>query len=369
MLPKKGALWLGTMNSYLGNSALIVLPHNTLEMRRKTPEERERQILEGIELACKIGAKKIAFAGLIPTLLNHWNNLTSTKLMGYKKKIITGQTMTCVGVGSVFEKLLTKTNCNALSVVGLGSIGELSLILLLEKVLKPKKIILCDLPIRKNKLQRLAENIEKNYSIPTNIVFYGEETFLKVYEGDMFLGAVSSKNVLHPDLLRKGSILIDDSFPPIVPLRSSVDRMKNKKDVLILSGGRMCLSSFYFKSELWRVSQYLLSFFLKQIGNQGIPGCWLEALVYSNQSMEFKKNIKPDQNLELKETTKTNQNYLISKENVLKAWKLKEHLNLTLPDYHFFKYSIPSELMEQVCKYRQQEFGLRPLKKPQFIIE
>ncbi len=370
---RKKALWLGTMNSPLGNSALIVLPYSIWEMKNKTPEEREEQVLKGVDLAGQIGAKKIAFAGWLPSLLGHFQRLSSTKLINHKKRIITDQTMTGVGVGAVFEKLLTKTHCDILSVVGCGAIGRSSLILLLEKILQPKKIILCDLPAKKYKLQRLAEEIEKTYSISTDTAFYGEETFLKIYEGDMLLGAVSSKNTLHPGLLKKGAVLVDDSFPPIAPLRSAIDRMKNQKDILILSGGKMLLPSSHFQSEIWQIRP-LLSLFLKQIGNQGLPGCWLEAIVQSHQSAELKKNIGPpglknplsqtshkaSHKISAKAESAARQKTPIVKENILKAWELKDSLNLTLPDFHFFKYSIPPDLTEQVYKYRQEILQIEP---------
>ena len=351
ILSRKKALWLGTVNSHLGNSALIVLPPRTMEMKSKSFEGKEKEILKGVKLAKNLGAEQIAFAGLLPSLLNHFTGLTHKELIQYKEQITTGHTMTCIGLGSVFQELLKKTFCQTLSVVGLGSIGSSSLVLLLEKILKPKKIILCDLPKRKTKLMDWSEDIQKTYSIPVEPAFYGEKSFVKVYEGDMLLGAVSSKNVLNPKLLKKGSILVDDSFPPIISVRGSIDRMKEEKDVLILSGGRMKMAFCHWTSELWQLPQFLISAFLQQMGSQGLPGCWLEALVYSYQKAEFKQKIKPQQPADLK------QKYFIPKENILKAWKLKDSLNLTLPDFHFFQYRIPPTLIETVHQLRQRDLA------------
>ena len=285
--------------------------------------DREKEILKGILLANKLGTKKIAFAGLLPSLLNHFNDLTHKELIKHKEKIIRGQTMTCVGVGAVFAEISKKTSCKTLSVIGLGSIGKTCLHLLLEQILRPEKIVLCDLPKRKNKLEELAVVIEKKYSITTETALYGEETFLKVYEGDMFLGASSSKNVLNPSLLKKGTVLVDDSFPPIIPMRNAINRMKNKKDLLILSGGRMVLPSYSLKSELWQIPQFLISLFLKHIGNKGLPGCWLEALVYSDQKTQF----------------------FFQDKDILKVWELKNSLNLTLPDFIFLNTRFPLSLL------------------------
>ena len=338
VLGRKKTSWIATTNSSLGSSALIVLPFSVLEMKNKSLLEREKEVSKGVLFANQLGAGKIAFAGLLPSLLNHFDNLTYKELIKYKRQIVTGQTMTCIGIGAVFKELSKKTSCRTLSIVGLGTIGKTSLHLLLEKGLRPKKIMLCDLPKRKNKLERLAVEVEKKYSIKIDIALYGEETFFKIYEGDMFLGAVSSRNVLDPHLLKKGSILVDDSFPPIVPVRNSIERMKNKKDVLILSGGRMCLPFCHFTSELWQIPQFLISVFLKQMGKQGLPGCWLEALAYS--CPEFERALKQS-------------NGSGWQENILKAWELKDTLDLSLPDFHFFKYQIPSDLINKIYKLRQ----------------
>ena len=110
--------------------------------------------------------------------------------------------------------------------------------------------------------------------------FYCEDSFNQVYQSDMFLGASSSGNVLKVDNLRPGSILIDDSFPPVISVRDSIKRIKNKQDVLILGGGKMLLPQVHFQSTVWYIPQALISLFLNQMGKEGLPGCWLEAVVF-----------------------------------------------------------------------------------------
>ena len=379
------ALWIGLMDSPFGNSALIVLPQSTAEMKKKSLQERERELLKGLNLAQNLGAKKIAFAGLLPSLLNHFQGLTSKELAQYKESLIKGQTMTCLAVVQVFEKLLKQTDCQTLSLMGLGAIGSNCLHLFLEKLAKPKKIILCDVLKRKALLQKKALEIQKTYHIPTDIALYEEDSFLKIYEGDFILGAVSSKNILNPWLLKPGAVLVDDSFPPLVSIKESVERMKKKKDILILSGGRMKLSFCTFHSPLWQVPKMLLSFFIKQFGQQGLPGCWLEALLSEkledllNPKLETKAKSETEDKIvstfeESKEhTTKPLSLKYGSKdkqplkteftgqlpslqEKLLKVWDLKESLDLILPDYHLFKYKIPSETVNRVLSLRKSLF-------------
>ena len=360
------ALWLGTVHSPLGSSALIILSHSTSEMKKKSLSDREKELLKGLELAENLGAKKIALAGLLPSLLNHFHNIKNKELIKRRESLIKGQIITCLAIVKVFEKLLQQTNCQVLSILGLGAIGTNCLHLFLEKIAKPQKIILCDVLKRKAKLQKKALDIQQIYSIPTDIALYGEDSFLKVYEGDLLLGAVSSKNVLNPLLLKPGAVLVDDSFPPLVSIRDSINRMKKKKDILILSGGRMKLSSCAFQSELWQIPQKLISFFIKQVGNQGLPGCWLEALLSEQLKslLNSKQNNQPENKTEkkamlrrAKQATEFLRHNSSIEDKLLQVWELKENLNLALPDFHFFKYKIPSEIVSQVRNLRQQQFG------------
>lgn len=440
LFPRKNPLWIGTLHSSLGQSALIMLTYSTLEMRRRKQEDRERAVLDGLQLSKKIGTKKTAFAGLLPSLLNHFQSLSLKEWQDYKGQISTGQSMTCVGMGAVFEELLKNTRCRILSVVGLGAIGSSSLILLLEKIMRPDKIILCDRLKRKNKLKEWAGEIQKTYSVPVESVHYEEENFIKVYEGDMILGAVSRPNILNPDFLQTGCILVDDSFPPILSVKKAIHRMKNKKDVLILSGGKMKPASYHWTSESRLIPSFLISLFSKQIGAEGIPGCWLEALtagpadkgkgwdVSTDRQTETLKRANKEDGLDnptgeksdsflsfspqspgatppgkgsfaVRASAKTNEkreetnkidrakidemelrdelgsanrneteltnkfgsvdiNKMkiidTQKENLLKAYKLKDSLNLTLPDLHFFKYQIPQKLITAVFRLRKK---------------
>ena len=97
-------LWLGTVDSPFGSSALIILPQSTAEMKKKSLPEREQKLLKGLNLAQKLGAKKLAFAGLLPSLLNHFQDLTNKELVSYKESLIKDQTMTLFGGGDSFSQ-------------------------------------------------------------------------------------------------------------------------------------------------------------------------------------------------------------------------------------------------------------------------
>ena len=111
----------------------------------------EEEISKAVSSAVAQGARRISFAGQLPSLLNYCANFSNERLNLHKEKITTGHTMTCLAMASTFESVLKETKCKTLSVIGVGSIGRSSLILILEKGMKrlPKKIILCDFKKKK----------------------------------------------------------------------------------------------------------------------------------------------------------------------------------------------------------------------------
>lgn len=326
-LSKNKSFCVGKIKTPIGDSYLIVLPKSTKQMKLKNLEERWDIVLTALKLAENLGAKKISFAGLLPSLLDHFKNFPEDKFSF--DKITTGHTATSLSIGLMLEKIIKNKPAQSLAFVGLGSIGRLSLFLTLEKVLKPKKIILCDLRKREKELLDLADQIQNQYGVSAEISYYNEESFLNVYRSDIILGAVSSKSILNPYLLKKGAILIDDSFPPILSIKDSIDRMKTKKDVLILTAGKLDIGTLEFKSSLWFLPKFFVSYFMKQ--NKGLPGCWAEALLACKW---------PDLFLAKNATTKS---------LLLKVWDQKEDLNLKLPDFHLANYKIPLSL-ENLCK-------------------
>lgn len=332
ILNHKEPFCFGKLKSRLGESYLIMLPESAAQMKGQSLAERRVSVLQALKLAHSMKAEKISFAGLIPSLLNHFEDLPED-YKPYERKITRGHVITCMGIALLVEKLLKKTSCHSLAFVGLGSIGRLSLDLLFEKVIKPQKLILCDLRKKQKNMEELAGQIQLKYNLPAQICYYGEDSFLKAYQADFIIGAVSSKFLLNPDLLQKGTVLIDDSFPPILSVSRSIERMKKKKDVLILSGGKLDIGGFHFESFFWKISSFIISYFTKQLGGGALPGCWLEALIEA-------------QGVSSHPATGDRQ-------KLISLWPQKEQRGLKASHLHFFKYKIPPSLEEKIYQVRK----------------
>ena len=325
------------LQTNLGASGLIVLPYSLEELKKMEQSKKEHEVYKAAMKAFSYGAKRVSLGGQLASQLNYCEDFASKDLSAHKDTITTGHSLTCLSVAATIEKVLQKTTCKTLAVIGVGSIGKSSLCLSLEKInkLQGVEVILCDIQKKSKSLELFSKSIEEKYKVKTKIVFYGTPSFQQVYQADIILGASNSPHIIKVDKLLPGTILVDDSFPPVISVKKSIQRMKEQKDVLIVGGGKLLLHPSEFKSLTWQMPQALISQFLKQLGSKGLPGCWLEAIVFA-----YKKEHNVTHGL-------------ITPDKVVPLWDLKSELGLEVPDLHFYKYTVPAKILENICSLRK----------------
>ena len=326
---------MAQLETNLGRSGLIIMPYTLKELKIMDQAQKEDQVAKAILLALEYDVEKIALGGQLASQLNYCQTFVNSDLNIHKDKITTGHALTCLAVATTYETLLHKgliTNIQnqTLAVLGVGSIGQASLILMLEKVLPHnlKKVILCDLPSKQLKLERFAQWLKDKYDLKTLIVYYQTDSYKNIYKADLFLGASNTPHILDIKKLQSGSIVVDDSFPPIISVRDSIQRMKKDQDVLIVGGGQLTLPQFEFKSLNGWLPSFLINGLLKQLGDRGLPGCWLEAIVFA----KYQKITRG----------------LVTPEHVLPLWDIKKELKLEPPPLHFYKHTITKGHLEKI---------------------
>ena len=317
-----------------------MLPHSLRDIQNMTQDRREMEVARAMELAVQNGAKKVALAGQLASQLHYCKTFSNETLLTHRDKITTGHAVTCLAVAVTFESILKHTTCKTLAVVGVGSIGQSSLTLLLEKVFKspslkmPSEIILCDLKSKAPKIKAFAKTLRDKYRAEVRIVFYGDSSFEQVYTADMFLGASSTPSILETQKLPPGAILIDDSFPPVINVKEAIQRMKSKENIIIAGGGKLVLSATRLKSLSWKIPRFFLWGLLWQLGREGVPGCWLEAILFAHYDEEVTRGP-------------------ISPKQILSLWRLKNLLELKAPPLHFYKHTLSREDTEKVYAFRR----------------
>ena len=340
----KSAKQIVNLETIYGVSGIFALPCDLRELRKMSPGEREHEVGKAVILAIEKGAQKISLAGQLASCLNYCEEFSNEDLKREQSKMTTGHALTCLGVVKTFEHVLRRTRCQVLAIVGVGSIGQSSTILLLEKIMKerPIEIILCDVKAKQERVRQFSSNLETKYHIKVSMVFYDDPSFERVYEADMLLGASSAAGILQAEKLKSGAILIDDSFPPVIDVRNSINRMKRQKDVLIIGGGKLVLPDSKIKSMSRWVPQAFISLFKNEIGREGLPGCWLEAILFAWAEEKYAQA-----------GTKYFTHGIITSDKLLQVWGLQEELNLKIPPVHFYKYKISESLIKEIQLLRR----------------
>jgi len=210
-------------------------------------------INEGISFAKSCGAKCASLTGLLPSATDYGNDIVQyARENGNSSFSLTtghGSTIAAIviNIESILYQVKRNINKEVVSYVGLGSIGILTLNLMLLTLSHPKKIILCDLFSRRVDLEKIRDSLIINFGYDGEIhiaVGYDSNGHLPriIYdEATLIIGATNVPNIVSTKLLKPGTIIIDDSAPHIFDLESCLSRFKNKKDILVLQAGKVTL--------------------------------------------------------------------------------------------------------------------------------
>jgi acyl transferase domain-containing protein/NADPH:quinone reductase-like Zn-dependent oxidoreductase/acyl carrier protein len=233
----------------LGSIGIIMLPvrSNALFSDPQTLD----LILRALDLADSLDAKCISLTGLIPSATDY--GLAIQKLRrkngGKQCLLTTGHATTTAAVVHNLQNMLGLAGRSladeAFAVVGLGSIGQSCLRLLLEVLPHPRNLVLCDLFAKQDVLDSLARTVreEHGYRGMLRILPTQGKVPDEVYEASTILAAVSVPEVLDVARFRSGCILADDSYPPAVNLASAVRRAEEHGDFLFSNVGMLRLPS------------------------------------------------------------------------------------------------------------------------------
>ncbi len=158
--------------------------------------------------------------------------------------------------------------------VGFGSIGQAAAALALELLGAPRRLVICDLATQLAAQQEALERLRQAGVSDVITVEAGASAApQQVYGCDLIIGASSQGGLIDVNALRPGTVVIDDSFPPIVDPDAAAERMRVRGDVLVLSGGDLALEG----AERQVHVQVPAGAALPPLS--GIPGCRAEALI------------------------------------------------------------------------------------------
>ena len=202
--------------SALGRIAIITLPVRSHGL--SDPRQVRTSLVSAVELAIQHGVRCVSLTGLIPSLTHYGQDLAAW-LRGTARcpTVTTGHGTTSAAVIHNLQQMLNRAGRSlaqeTLAVLGLGSIGQSCLRLLLELGLHPRELVLCDVFAKEQEWRSFADALREEHgyrgSIRTASSHAGAPA--AVYEATTILTAVSVPDVLDVSQLRPGTVIVDDS--------------------------------------------------------------------------------------------------------------------------------------------------------------
>jgi len=214
-----------------------ILISNSTEQLLKDGKLRKRKIFQAARLGQRLGAKISGMGGLIASFAGGGFYLSKeVKGVGFT----TGHAYTIANIAEIVDKVLSKTNMKLeklnIAIVGAaGSIGSGCAKILSKKNIN--RLLLVDTTsfISSQKLNELKQHILK---MKPRIDIITTGNLSDIRKADLVIVATNSPfSIIKSVHLKKGAIVIDDSFPKNVSYITSQER----KDVLFLEGGAVQL--------------------------------------------------------------------------------------------------------------------------------
>lgn len=323
-----------------GSSGLVFLPADADALEGLSGRELAGQITAAIRLGSAYGATHISLAGVLPAKTNYGYSVLAALQEAEPTlppcTLTTGHACTVVAVVKTIEKVLAAIPVNLdqtqIAVVGFGSIGQATVSLLLSVIGAPARFVIADLAKQLPLLKEPLARLQKQYPGPVQVSPVVEGIIPEtVYESDLIIGASSTGNILDVAKLRPGTILIDDSFPAIVPAAAAIRRMETAKDVLLLGGGKLDLGPKSRELLQNDIPESMLLELIRQFGDDGLPGCRAEPLL-----MHLDPSLPGTIGL-------------VNSEHAILYWEKITGLGIGAVDFHLAGFAVPASLLEHVA--------------------
>ncbi|MFD9038572.1 amino acid adenylation domain-containing protein [Streptomyces bottropensis] len=258
LFPDGRARLLESVTTPLGRSGFVSLPLFADELTGPLPTGDPVTLAtltaRAVDHAASLGAACVSLAGMIPALTGYGYDVLREASPAAGTTLTTGHATTTVAVVTTVRTALAATGRDlaglTLAVVGCGSIGTSSLRLLLSlSPHPPARLLLCDVPGSAPRLRRLAAELSAAHpALPVRVVESADSRTLpaEFYESaDVVVAAVGGgpTTLVDVDRLRPGTIVVDDSFPHCFDTGRALERMRSRRDVLIVGGGLLALDS------------------------------------------------------------------------------------------------------------------------------
>ncbi|MBM7845681.1 non-ribosomal peptide synthetase/type I polyketide synthase [Herpetosiphon giganteus] len=281
--------WVELLQTPIGTSAMLCLPWFAEELRPEHAADLESAIAASMLLAQARGARCVSLAGMLPALTGYGFGVLRTLESDQQARpaLTTGHATTVVAVSQTLEAALKTSRRQLadsdLAMLGLGSIGQSVLQVILRSLPHPRSLVLCDTAANQQRLVDLAAQIRQTtgYTGSIEIVTAASDVPEAVYQAQIIVAATSTAGIIEVERLHAGTILVDDSFPPCLDPKRAIARMQTRGDVLIVGGGQLACGPSQRTIDLPLGDQTVRERILAEIVPDAAASCQLEALLWA----------------------------------------------------------------------------------------
>ena len=201
-------------------------------------------LIDTLKLAGKVGAQTVSLTGLIPSATDFGQALLPLLQGKVLPTVTTGHAATAAAVVMNVEGILQRTgrqlSQECLGVLGVGSIAQNTISLMLRVLPHPRSIILCDLYQKRDMLNTFRTELRQQFNF-TGEISLGTACEAKaaeeIYSSSLILGATNVADVLSIEHLQPGTIVVDDSSPHCFSPDEAMERIEKQADILVNEGG------------------------------------------------------------------------------------------------------------------------------------
>ncbi|UCE20078.1 MAG: amino acid adenylation domain-containing protein [Gemmatimonadota bacterium] len=227
----------------LGRIALILLPRFHSELY-KDEDDLVRVILEALELAVRTGASTVSLSGLIPSATDYGRSIEAARSKRVDVPMITtGHATTAATVVLAVKKILHEGGRDLarerVGFLGLGSIGQATLRLMLNCLPHPLEITLCDVYSKLDFLERIRRELidDLGFQGPVRLSQSRLDVPPEFDEASLIVGATNVPDILDIRRVNPGTMMVDDSGPHCFVVRNAIRRLQEQEDILFTEGG------------------------------------------------------------------------------------------------------------------------------------
>lgn len=271
----KRCIVLEEARTSLGDSQLLLLPWRPDEISLGNKDAILNDIAAALRLAAEGDCQLAALAGNLPMLTRFGLDVPDCGIA-----LTTGHNTTVATVVRTLQRAQREfqrsMEDSRLAIVGLGSIGSACLDVLLRLGHVPERLGLFDLEASRTRLQGVSKRLHREYGVHAE-VFGNTSSGVdpELYAFDSLVFAVNGKLSLDIERFKPGSILVDDSFPSVLPGPAARQRIERVGDIIATGGGMLELG------ETTRVARVegMPAQLIQALSRSGFPGCRAEPLL------------------------------------------------------------------------------------------